>query len=58
MRAANSKLPGILILLGFLSCTPMEHPVEQPPVGQLHSEKVGSRLRAKIEADRGLSQFS
>ncbi|HSM00810.1 MAG TPA: peptidoglycan-binding protein, partial [Candidatus Limnocylindria bacterium] len=53
MRARNSRIPGILILLGFLSCTPVEHPVEQP-----HFETVGSRLRAKIESDRGLSQFS
>ncbi|MDH3238977.1 MAG: hypothetical protein OEM47_10740, partial [Deltaproteobacteria bacterium] len=53
MRAMNSRIPGILILLGFLSCTPVEHPVGQP-----YPETVGSRLRAKIESDRGLSQFS
>jgi len=53
MRVMNSRIPGILILLGFLSCTPVEHPVERP-----YSESVGSQLRAKIESDRGLAQFS
>ncbi|MBK5094348.1 MAG: L,D-transpeptidase family protein [Deltaproteobacteria bacterium] len=53
MRAIIKGTPGILILLGLLACTPAELPVEQP-----YSETVGSRLRAKIESDRGLSQFS
>jgi L,D-transpeptidase YcbB len=54
MRVKNSRIPGILILLGFLSCNPVEqHPVDRP-----YSETVGNHLRAKIESDRGLSRFS
>jgi murein L,D-transpeptidase YcbB/YkuD len=53
MRAMNCRIPSILILVGFLACTPAEQPVEKP-----YAEMVGSRLRAKIESDRGLSQFS
>jgi murein L,D-transpeptidase YcbB/YkuD len=53
MRVMNSRIPGILILLGFLSCTPVEHTVERP-----YSESVGNHLRVKIESDRGLSEFS
>ena len=61
MRAIIKGTPGIFILLGLLACTPAEQPVRQPveqPVWQPYSETVGGRLRARIESDRGPSQFS
>ncbi|NNG46684.1 MAG: hypothetical protein HKM86_06175, partial [Deltaproteobacteria bacterium] len=61
MRAIIKGTLGILFLVVLLACTPAEQPVRQPveqPVWQPYSETVGSRLRAKIESNRGLSQFS
>ncbi len=46
-------IPGLLFLLGLLSCTPERVVVEQDIPGE-----VGSRLRIKIESGRGISQFT
>ena len=46
-------IPGILLLLGLLSCTPEPAPVVQDIPGE-----VGSRLRIKVESGRGISQFT
>ena len=46
-------IPGILLLLGLLSCTPDRVPVAQDVTGE-----VGSRLRTRIGSARGVSQFS
>jgi murein L,D-transpeptidase YcbB/YkuD len=53
MRAMNSRIPGILFLLGLLACTPVEQKVEIS-----FPETVGSRLRTKIESGRGIAKFT
>ena len=53
MRSLIRWVPGILVLLGLLSCAPERVPVEQDVTGE-----VGSRLRVKIESGRGISQFT
>lgn len=53
MRSVTRWIPGILFLLGLLSCTP-----EGIPAGQDVTGEVGSRLRIKIESARGISQFT